>query len=137
VEHSDVTFEWDLARANVRSSLLTGALVRVRPRKGPELLRSAAAGTAWATAFQDALGKDKKAEYAQELAAEIDSAIAERRRRAQKAAEAGEEAPVELELLHVPAYLRRAIEWVTPQLEGRGEEPVVPVVTSGPDGASE
>jgi putative ATP-dependent endonuclease of OLD family len=137
VEHSAVTFEWDLAQANVRSKLLTGALVRVRQRKGSELLRSTAMGNAWATEFQDAIGKDKKAEYAQELAADIDLAIAERRRRAPKVPEAGEQALVEPELLHVPDYLRRAIDWVTPRCESQGREPAVPAVGSRTDGAAE
>ena len=114
VEHSSMTFEWDLGKANAGSNMLTGPLVRLKPSLGPRLVRSDAKGDAWATEFQTAIGRDK-AQYAQELAADLEAAILERRRRAKAAVEGGAAPVAEALLLEVPGYIRRAVEWVAPR----------------------
>lgn len=125
VEHSRDTFEWDLGSANSRSEVLLAPLERVRPRSGAVMRATSAMGEHWATQFKNSIGRDKKAEYAQELAADLDSALLERRQRARKANLEGKEVPEERQLLVVPGYLTRAIEWVTP-LEDGAASPVTP-----------
>jgi putative ATP-dependent endonuclease of OLD family len=90
---ADVTLEWDLAWAQPRAPLLTDTMIALHPMSGRVVASlTDLSASAWAFQFRDKL--TYKAEFAQNLAAALD-----------------EDHTL---TLTVPAYLRAAIEHVTP-----------------------